>query len=76
MFASLYKELDARQERLIAQLDQGKERVLKEKREALAAAARFKDFCAFTEGLLAQGTPHELVGSYQMVRESTLIVLL
>jgi len=26
-------------------------------REALAAAARFKDFCAFTEGLLAQGTP-------------------
>ena len=76
VFASLHKELDARQATLVEQLDEGKEKVLKEKREVEATQAGFKDFRAIIEELLAQGTPHELVGSYQMVRESTLIVLL
>ena len=68
LFASLHKELDARQATLIAQLDQGKETVSKEKREVEATQAGFKDFRAIIEELLAQGTPHEIIGSHKMVR--------
>ena len=68
LFALLHKELDALQATLVSQLNQGKEKVLKEKREAEVAGARFKDFRTIIEELLARGTPHEVIRSHKMVR--------
>ena len=48
-----------------------------EKGEAEAAAAEFRGFCLFTEGLLSQGSPHEIAGSFHetAVRKETLAKL-
>lgn len=76
VFASLHKALDVRQEGLIAQVNQRKETVLEEKEVMETVMARFKDFRTFAEGLLAQGTPHELVGSLKLVSERVSLVVM
>lgn len=48
-------------------IDQMKKTVVKDRGEAESAIVEFREFRVFTEGLLAQGTPHEIAGSHRMV---------
>ena len=42
---------------------------MKERNEAESATLEFREFRTFTEGLLTQGTPHEIAGSHKMVSQ-------
>ena len=48
-------------------IDQLRKTAVKEKGEAESATVEFREFRTFTEGLLAQGTPHEIAGTHKMV---------
>ena len=65
MFAELHSDLDLRHAQLLGDVDNAKKVAMKEKDEAEYAAAEFAGFCSFTEGLLTQGTPHEIAGSHK-----------
>jgi len=65
MFAELHYDLDLRHAQLLGDVDNAKKVVMKEKDEPEYAAAEFAGFCSFTEGLLTQGTPHEIAGSHK-----------
>ena len=41
-----------------------------EKERAKAAAVEFREFCTFTEGLLAKGTPYQIALSHNVVSNS------
>ena len=68
-FTSLRADLDLRQVQLLGEVDNAKKVAMKEKDEAEYAAAEFAGFCSFTEGLLTQGTPHEIAGSHKEASE-------
>jgi len=53
-----------------------KKSALKEKVEVESATVQFREFHSFTEGLLAQGTPHEIAGTHKMVSELLLALFL
>ena len=47
--------------------DQLRKTAVREKGEAESATVEFREFHTFTEGLLAQGTPHEIAGTHKIV---------
>jgi len=65
MFATLHSDLDLRHAQLLGDVDNVKKLAMKERDEAEYAAVEFAGFCAFTEGLLTQGTPPEIAGSHK-----------
>lgn len=77
VFASLKQVLEQRQEELLCELESPKKMTVMEKGEAEAAAAEFRGFCLFAEGLLSQGSPHEIAGSFHetAARKETLAKL-
>ena len=78
-FSALHNELELRQAVVIGEMnDKGdllKKSALKEKVEVESATVQFREFHSFTEGLLAQGTPHEIAGTHKMVSELLLLSL-
>ena len=74
-FDSIVATTEQRRQEVIQGIDQLWKTVVKERGEAESATLEFREFRTFTEGLLTQGTPHEIAGSHKMVRR-TLIFLL
>jgi len=70
--SALHAAVDARVAVLVSEMqdkgDQLRKTAIKEKGEAELATVQFREFCSFTEGLLAQGTPLEIAGTHKMVR--------
>jgi len=71
-FAELRAVLDAREALLLGELyaqgDLLRKTASRDKDEVEFAALELRDFCSFTEGLLAEGTPHEIAMSRKQVR--------
>ena len=65
---SVVATVEQRRHDLKQQIDEVRKTTVKERNEAESASLEFREFCAFTEGLLSQGTPHEIAGSHRMVR--------
>ena len=63
-FDEIHAAADARCEELLGHVNQGKKATEQEREQAEYAAAEFGGFCVFTEGLLIQGTPLEIAGSF------------
>jgi len=70
--STLYAAVDARAAVLVSEMqnkgDQLRKTAIQEKGEVETATVQFREFHSFTEGLLAQGTPLEIVGTHKMVR--------
>ena len=70
--STLHAAVDTRVAVLVSEMqnkgDQLRKTAVKEKGDAEPATVEFREFCFFTEGLLAQGTPHEIAGTHNMVR--------
>jgi tripartite motif-containing protein 2/3 len=70
--STLHAAVDARVATLICDMhekgDQLRETAARVKREVDSATVEFREFRIFTEGLLSEGTPHEIAGSHKMVR--------
>jgi len=74
VFDAVAASLEERRVQVLQQMqdkgDQLRKMAVKEKGEAESATVEFREFRTFTEGLLAQGSPHEIAGTYKMVRLS------
>jgi len=72
IFDALAASLEERRVQVLQQMqdkgDQLRKTAIQEKDEAELATLQFREFHSFTEGLLAQGTPLEIVGTHKMVR--------
>ena len=72
IFDALAVSLEERRVQVLQQMqdkgDQLRKTAIQEKDEAELATLQFREFHSFTEGLLAQGTPLEIVGTHKMVR--------
>ena len=67
-FDSIVATTEQRRQEVKQGIDQLWKTVVKERNEAESATLEFREFRTFTEGLLTQGTPHEIAGSHKMVR--------
>ena len=72
LFASIYATVDARHTKILQQMqDKGnqlRKKAEEEKDRAESATLEFGGFCTATKGILAHGTPLEIVDTYKMVR--------
>jgi len=70
--STLHAAVDARVALLVSEMqdkgDQLRKTAIQEKGDAESATVQFREFCTFTEGFLAQGTPLVIAGAHQMVR--------
>ena len=67
VFDSVLAATEQRRHEVKQGIDQLRKTAVKEKGEAEPATVEFREFRTFTEGLLAQGTPHEIAGTHKMV---------
>ena len=69
--SALHATVDARAAVLVAEMqtkgDQLRKTAIQERGEAELATLQFREFHSFTEGLLTQGNPFEIVGTHKMV---------
>ena len=75
VFDSLAATVEQRRVDLKQGIDQLWKTVVKERGEAESATLEFREFRTFTEGLLTQGTPHEIAGSHKMVSPTHVLLL-
>ena len=72
MFDAVAASVEQRRVQVLQQMqDKGnqlRQAAILEKYEAESATVEFREFHTFTEGMLAQGTPHEIAGTHKMVR--------
>lgn len=67
IFDSLVAAVEQRRQEVKQGAEQEWKKAAREKRDVEAVSQEFREFRAFTEGLLVQGTPFDIADSYEMV---------